>query len=74
MDGKLPKEDYTIKEDELMFERKIAKENLEECKKAGDRWLEQNERMIITANMAHTVFEKGDKVDKRILVQLGCGS
>lgn len=72
MEGTLPKEDYIIKQDELLFERKIAEENLESCKKAGDRWLEQNEHMIITANMAHSVFEKGDERDKRmILTTLG---
>lgn len=69
MDGDLPKEDYTIKADALMFERQTADENLEACKKAGDRWLEQNERMVITANMAFSVFEKGDKKDKRLILQ-----
>lgn len=72
MEGTLPKEDYFIKQDELLFERKNAEENLNECKKAGDRWLEQNEHMIITANMVHSVFEKGDERDKRmILTTLG---
>jgi hypothetical protein len=52
-----------------MVERKNAKENLEACEKAGDRWLEQHEHMVIVANMAQTVIEKGDLKDKREVVK-----
>lgn len=51
-----------------MIDRKLAKENLENCEKAGDRWLERHERMVILANMAHAVFQKGDMKDKREIV------
>lgn len=71
-DGLIPKEDLDNKIGLLMLDLQNAKQTIKECEKAGNKWLEQCERMIIVANMAHLIFKKGDMYDRReLLISVG---
>lgn len=71
-DGIIPKEDLDLQIGQLVMESQNAKQTLKECEKAGNRWLEQYERMIIVARMAHLVFTTGDHYDrKEVLISVG---
>ncbi len=71
-DGSIPKEDLDLQIGQLVMDLQSAKQTVKECEKAGNRWLEQYERMIIVAHMAHLIFSKGDLYDRReLLISVG---
>lgn len=71
-DGNIPKEDLDNQMGLLVLDLQNAKQTIKECEKAGNKWLEQCERMVIVANMADLIFKKGDLYDRReLLISVG---
>ncbi|MCX8035024.1 MAG: recombinase family protein [Candidatus Dojkabacteria bacterium] len=65
--------------DDVLFEEKrieiendelVAVENLEECRKAENKWVEHFEGLIIVANQAFWAFSEGDSMDRKLLLNI----
>lgn len=67
-DGKISEEEYEEKKNELVFRQTEIEENMEELKKAGNSWIEQQKDLAIACHMAFLVFEKGNNYDKKLIL------
>ncbi len=68
--SKITESQFDKQNAELLLEQEIAEENLQNCKNAGNKWLEQSKGFIIVANQAFWTFKHGSSEDKKTLLSI----
>ena len=68
--SKITESQYDEQNAELLLEQELAEENLQKCKEAGNKWLEQSKNFVIVANQAFWTFQHGSSEEKKTLLSI----